>query len=168
MLAFQFAYIVANGLSYGLVLRRMRVFGSERGIFLFQSCSFSMLVCITALISIHSLPLSTSGLFILSAVSLHGIYSLSFLEVWSLSEGSYSISILRHIISTNGKVGFEDLEHLGAIAIRKDENRHSGLCSLGLIRKTGPGHFVTTNSGYVLACIFRLILAFSSGESLNK
>jgi hypothetical protein len=34
-----------------------------------------------------------------TVAAAHGIYSMSFLELWSLAEGSYSFAILREIKS---------------------------------------------------------------------
>ena len=168
MLDFQLIYILLNGIIYGLVLRRLKAVRSERGIFLFQTISFVILLCITAVFAFRHSAFNAAGLFVLSAISIHGIYSLSFLEVWSLSEGSYSISILRHLNSAKDPVSREQLEQLGAIGVQKDINRQAVLLKLGLIRKTGPDSVGATTFGYLLALFFRAVLVISNGTSMNR
>lgn len=67
-------------------------------------------------------------------MSLHGIYSLSFLELWSLAQGGYSLNILEYIHS-KGEVGVEaDLSQLKQIGSFKKANRIDSLQRLKLIR----------------------------------
>ena len=46
---------------------------------------------------------------IVGAAAAHGIYSLSFLECWALSEGGYSLRVLDEIVR-RGTVPLVDLE----------------------------------------------------------
>jgi hypothetical protein len=61
---------------------------SERGIFRFHVASFAALAILLAAFVAAGASIGTSA----GALALHGIYSLSFLELWSLSEGGFSVT----------------------------------------------------------------------------
>jgi hypothetical protein len=102
--------ILIHFLAYCLWLRKLKSFRSERSIFLYHLWSGAILAAaiIVGGSGVATLPQS------IGALSMHGIYSLSFLEIWSLSQGSYSISILiaasrRGILKTSDLKAFVDI-----------------------------------------------------------
>ncbi len=126
-----------NFAAYVVRLRDLRWCQRERGILLyhlFWSAALSVLALVAAL------ALGSSGAWAaaLAAVSCQGIYSLSFLEAWSLTQGSHSIGILASAASAPGGVPREGLiashVHIG------DEKKAYRLIvveSLGLVRLEG-------------------------------
>ena len=91
----------------------------------------------------------------LGLMSLHGLYSLTFLWLWSATEGSYSLAILRTIAAGQGRPAalVETFARLGA------DKRKARLCSLQrlkLIRRTG-GVYTLTASGYMAAKGIRIL-----------
>lgn len=88
----------------------------ERGTFRYHLRSASRLACFFA--PRIDLPSKQVGVVAASGtiVSLHGIYSLSFLELWSLAQGGYAASILRQCAlrgSLGENIGLLDLQQLG-------------------------------------------------------
>jgi hypothetical protein len=83
-----------------------------------------------------------------AALAAHGIYSTSFLELWSLAEGGYSLSILRLLKGAREAGRTVDLATLHAIGAQKKGNRVQGLLKLHLVRQEGS-LFVATPFGRV-------------------
>src|SRR3954454_15181823 len=92
-------YLALHALVYATVLRPRDAFRRERGIFAYHALS-AVGVTLVVLARLALAPsLDTLATFV-AVVCLHGIYSTSFLEVWSLSQASYSLKILRHVEET--------------------------------------------------------------------
>lgn len=83
-------------------------------------------------------------------IGLQGIYSLSFLEIWSLAQGGYSISILITIDDAVKNGVQPGLVHIEGIGSDKRANRLAGLQLIGLIRFNG-GFYCLTTLGRVIA-----------------
>ncbi len=92
------SYLALHFLLYVLVLRGRPLVQSERGIFLYHFGSAAVFTLVAFCLAVSYFSDAAIAIAIgLSA--LHGIYSLSFLELWTLAEGSYSMSILTGIAS---------------------------------------------------------------------
>ena len=91
-----FSYLAAHLAVYVFFLRHLGLFSRERAIFLYHFVSLLGVL----------LFFGESFSKIISVMSLHGIYSLSFLELWALSQGGYSLRILEgvHQAALEGKV----------------------------------------------------------------
>jgi hypothetical protein len=93
------------------------------------------------------------------ALSVHGIYSVSFLELWSLAQGGYSLSILRSVARSEANGVEPDFSRLKWIGETKQRERIVGLQRLGLIvvsdeiALTGRGKRVA----FLLHCLLRWI-----------
>src|SRR4029077_20843025 len=74
------------------------VFQTERGIFLYHFIS-AVLFAAGALAAGIARFSDAAMAVSVGLIAVHGIYSTSFLELWSLAQGSYSISILTGIAS---------------------------------------------------------------------
>jgi hypothetical protein len=86
-------YLVAHFVLYVFPLRQKAFFQSERGIFLYHLAS-AVLFSVAAL-ALWKVEFNDAGLATaLALIAAHGIYSISFLELWSLAQGSYSIAII--------------------------------------------------------------------------
>jgi hypothetical protein len=85
-----------------------------------------------------------------AAISLHGIYSTSFLELWSLAEGGYSLSILRLLRDAGVDGRSVQPATLQAIGARKKGSRLQGVLKLRLVRQRRD-QFELTRAGQVVA-----------------
>jgi len=81
---------------YTALRRRITWLTSERGILLYQVVSTVVLTAV-GVITVSRDPSGQAMAGLVAAIALHGIYSLSFFELWSLAEGSYSLRILEHV-----------------------------------------------------------------------
>jgi hypothetical protein len=149
------AYAVVHVVAYFAVLRRRPEFRRERTVFLYHTGSF---VALTSALAI-ALPATGDARALAAAttiVALHAIYSLSFLELWSLSEGGYSLSILRYAAARPHPVSREELLALSAIGVDKREARLGHLVALGLVERAA-GTCRLTWRGRVVAAMLRTI-----------
>jgi hypothetical protein len=169
IVALIFGYLACNFLAYTVIFRLIPFFRTESGIFLAHVVSFVVLV---SLVSAQAV-LGSEGLWInlpriTLAFSLHGIYSLSFLELWSLTQGSYSLSILGLVAGAGRPVNLQVIEPLCAIGPVKRTSRNAALVSFRLLRKTGDGKTRLTPAGHFCATGIRWLLWFSGGRGLNR
>jgi hypothetical protein len=155
-------FIAINLAVYSALRGRLACFGSERGILLYQALSVVVLIagCLGCLLIDPSAP-ALAGL--IAAIALHGIYSLSFLELWSLAEGSYSLSILEHIEQTTRHGTAIDVHRLEALGGSKKAQRLTGLERLGLVRFTND-QVALTHRGRKVADVLDAV-ARSAGRS---
>jgi len=134
---------------YVFALRTLSASRSERFILLYHLVAavvFSTLVLVAATACTEPSALTTA----VGLVFAHGIYSMSFLELWSLAQGSYSITLLLRVMR-GGSVPTSQLrEELAAIGERKKRNRIAALAGLGLLGRhgdelklTAPGRLVS-------------------------
>jgi hypothetical protein len=92
------------------------------------------------------------------AVMLHGIYSLSFLELWALADDSYSLAMMDAIDKSRVIPGRTPLHAIEAIGMRKRTMRMDTLKGLGLVREAGDGSIALTFAGRVAALLARGLL----------
>lgn len=154
------AHLAGHLAVFHLWFRHRPVAQTERGIFLFHAGSFALCV-IAAAVAGYRLGVLLPG-FVLAA-SLHGIYSLSFLELWSLTQISYSLQILRAVGDAHEPVGVDQLTELHALGGRKQTARTEDLGRLGLRRADGSA----TLLGGMLAAALRFILWLTRGRPTN-
>ena len=121
----------------------------ECGVFLFHAFSFFVLAGAAILLSATTI---VGAAAVAAAVGVHGIYSLTFLEVWSLTEGSYSLSILQAIGAAEREGTDVAWSQLAAIEESKRKARLCALQSLGLISEI-DGELVLTAPGRAVAAI---------------
>jgi hypothetical protein len=130
-------------LGFFLSQRGTGLLRSERRIFLFHLASFAGLVA-----TMIALPSDRPWIAVMSAISLHGIYSLTFLEFWSLAEGGYTILLLQAL--SIGAVDSDRLvRELAAIGDRKRETRIDALTRLRLISIEKDGVVGLTGFGLI-------------------
>jgi hypothetical protein len=159
ILALCFAYLLSHLLVYALVLRHSVGFRSEKGIFLFHFVSALLVTVMAAGYALFEpTPASFGWAGVVLIVSLHGIYSLSFLELWSLAQGGYSLSILASINAhaSGTQPDFSKLERIGKMKL---EDRIRSLEKLGLIKVQGA-EIVLTGRGSVAAAAMHGLLAW--------
>ncbi len=149
-------YIALHLAAYLAFFRHLARFTQERTIFGYHaisSCIFSAAVSAPGLLAANSrLLIAGFGL-----VMLHGIYSILFLELWSLSQISYSIAILAEV-KRHGTVSAELLvRDLAAMGEAKKAGRLESLGALKLLRFDGE-RYRLTGRGRLAAAVIRAVL----------
>ena len=117
----------------------------ERSIFLLHVASFVAVALVTLLAGFLGL-LAPANIVI--AICLHAIYSLSYLELWALGEGSLSLRILSQIAKSGPQLGRTITEaHLGMINEKKAQ-RVDSLVALHIVqRKEGSWRLLWLGRG---------------------
>jgi hypothetical protein len=156
-------YLTVHLLAYICLLRHLRVLKTERGILLYHLSSAAAAVCV-ACAYILSTPTAAPLTVIAGIAAAHAIYSLSFLEVWVLSEGGYSLRILAEIARTDGASRQAIEQHFASLSKTKKAGRLDSLTSLGLVVLRGS-QFHLTNKGRRAAAIVALFAGFTRGSA---
>jgi len=150
-------YLACHFALYAVILRQLRIFGREGSIFLYHA--LSAVVLLLVLVTAFNLPAVIAG-----CLSMHGIYSLSFLELWSLAEGGYSLSILRRVRgASESDETREWLEQIGTI---KRAKRIESLIRLNLVTRVG-GAIRITRAGRAVAFGLGLVAALTQLEQVG-
>jgi hypothetical protein len=149
-------YLFTHFFLYVLVLRHQPYFQTEKGIFLYHL--ISAMVCVFASAVIVLIRRDEEAFSIACAlVAAHGIYSISFLELWSLAQGSYSLSIMGRGGSDRVPSRAELVDSFSRIGNAKKADRLSGLAGSQLIRLDG-NHWKLSGSGAIVASMLRGLL----------
>lgn len=159
-------YISAHFAVYGLVLRYRSAFRSERAIFLYHAVSFLNISigCLT-LLTFNETTAGTPSLAV-AAVSMHGIYSLSFLELWSLCQGSFSLGILS-LLYENKRLSRADADRLESTGDNKFCARLESLLRLGLISKDEEELWKCTTRGLIVSRCLAAVSQVSGAKRLE-
>jgi hypothetical protein len=152
-------YLLLHCLAYIFDFRRRRFFRTERGILLFHV--ISALAVSTIMAGVFSTAPSVDRFALLiGAGAAHGIYSLSFLEIWVLSEGGYSLRVLNELVA-RGAATTDELERKFIdLSVRKKSGRIESLGGLGLIAVQGD-RIALTCKGRGAAAILATIAAMA-------
>ena len=153
LLVFTLAYLAAHFALYVVVLRNLPAFGTERTIFVYHAVPALLLGLATAVVVFIAQDLATVAAGVL-AISLQGLYSLSFLELWALSDGGYSLQILEHVATTRTTFDASGMEEIGA---GKRTDRLQAALDLHLVETHGSAFGLTT-IGRLVAGTFAAIL----------
>jgi len=165
ILAAALVYILGHFLLYAFWLRKLEAFRKEKGIFRLHLFS-AVALALAATALVMSGAVETDWSMVLAALSVHGIYSVSFLEVWSLSQGGYSLSILERAAEAPGLCDRESLALLNAIGDKKRSHRLEALRSLRLIAD-GPHGIVLAPAGRLCCFVFRAVAWAANLRSLG-
>jgi len=137
-----------------------RYLASERRILLFHIGLFIFLpFCSIAIKSQLGGQIISLDFFLIYGIS--AIYSLSFLELWSLTEGSYSLQILNAL---QAGINVRDLG--SSIGHQKQVNRLKGMTGLGLIQEHN-NVFEVSRIGWLIA-LMTSFLAWTAGAKLRE
>jgi hypothetical protein len=143
--------------AYLIWARDWRSLKSERGIFLYHFVPFAALALAAIAFCAGSPDDQILGAA-LAALSLHAIYSMSFLELWSLSQISYSIAILDAIERQPGADPGTVTARFTETGQAKKASRLQGLEKLGMIRRQ-EGRMELAPRGRLAASVL-LVLRF--------
>jgi hypothetical protein len=125
-------YVAAHFAVYLVVLRHIPAFRSERIIVSYHFASFGILL-IAVGISCIVQPSADTIRASIGGLSVHAIYSMSFLEAWSLAQISYSVAILDAIDARPGLTPEAVIRTFADTGSAKKESRLSALQRLRLI-----------------------------------
>ena len=120
------AYLAMHLAAYALILRHRASLCTERGIFLYHAGS-AVLVGLAGLFFAVVDPAGFGAPGFVFVLSAHGIYSLSFLELWSLAEGGYSLHIIASIARAQVAGTVPDFVRQAQIGDEKQRDRLAGL-----------------------------------------
>ena len=148
-------YVAVHFAAYTLFFRKQGYLRSEKRIFLFHFIS-TCLVAGAITVSVLALDVPEPLSVIVGVVAMHGIYSLSFLEMWSLSQGSYSFSILAMVRSGGVMRPAIAIEQLGKVGDTKKSGRLGSLSALGLVCRNGDALGLTPR-GRSVAMVLRAL-----------
>jgi len=140
-------FIAAHVLAYIAVFRYLRVCDAERTIVIYHGLAFAAVFAVVAL----AFARGTIGFAAACGLlALQYLYSLSFLELWTLAEGSYSLQILLRV-SRRASISREEiLASCESIGAAKKRNRLDDLQSLKLIAVCQDGTFKLSPMGRML------------------
>jgi hypothetical protein len=90
-----------------------------------------------------------------AAISLHGIYSMSFLALWSSAQGGYSFHMMK-ALHAGSRERTDFVEQFVRTGDDKRENRLASLAGAGLLVEH-QGHYHVTPRGRWLAWLLRTL-----------
>ncbi len=152
MLAAFAGYIVVHFGCYVLALRHREEFQQEGAIFQYHALP-AVAVTLFWIAAVIVSPTSEVIAQAVLVVGLHGIYSLSFLELWSLSQIGYSLGILIECDTAERTDSEPDLAGLEQLGTAKRAGRVDGTQRLGLVKTVGPAVRLTKAGRGVAAAL---------------
>jgi hypothetical protein len=162
------SYLALHLLVYrALLLARWRLLRSERGIFLYHAGSFAAATATVAL-GFSGCRQELYWESLAFTIGAHGVYSLSFLELWSLAQGSYSLTLLERVDQLDDAATRLRLQESASIGQIKSAARSLDLVRLGLLHNPHPGDYRLTVVGKALASLCWLLLRLTNGKPLNR
>ena len=156
---------LATLVASALVASRLHAsFSTERGILQLHVASFAALSIVSLIYVLHS-PSEARAASALAAIAAYSILSISFLEIWSLTQqGGYSLQMILALARQP-----QDLRRFTAqfvaVGERKREDRLAALLNAGLVVREGDGTLRLARKGRVIARVLRLLL---SGANLPR
>lgn len=138
-------------------LRNRPALGSEKGIFWYHMASAAVVAAIFAIWA-SVIGGAEAWTWFVAVVMLHGLYSLSFLELWALADDSYSVAIMEIVDRSGSAGGAALIQGLEAIGMSKQTSRLDALRAIGLIRPGRAGTFELTSKGRVAVGLGRTLL----------
>ena len=148
-------YLAAHLAAYIVWLRRLTSLRGEKGIFLYHFGS-AVITGLAAVAAAFVNPAQFGFAGCVLVLSAHGIYSLSFLELWSLAQGGYSLSIIAGIAQAEAAGAEPDFSGLAGIGLAKQADRIAALERLGLVARTQGHMSVTTRGGMIASALHTL------------
>lgn len=138
---------------YALIIRKIRGFGTEKGIVLYHGLSGSLFLA--AMIALLD-PRSPGAISLITGSgSVISIYSLTFLGLWASSDGGFSLRLLDHLEHAAGETN-PDLSGLRRLGDEKKKDRIKSLERFGLVFEKN-GRFSLSRKGTLTASALRAL-----------
>lgn len=162
LLGLALAYCLAQLTAYALALRNLRFFRHEGGILAFQVASFALYSALAT--AAYFLGEVGEISVLLGVYALHTIYSMLFLILWAICDGSYSFNILREMEKAReaGKVVDDEAIYRFATFKEQEKDRLETVYKLNLGRKTGENEVRISGIGKLIGGVLELVLWFSN------
>ena len=147
-------WVAIHFCSYLILFRFVAFLNQEKGFILFHLLSWLVLLVTLSTLGILE---GASGLLTpaVAALSLHGVYSMTFWELWGSSEGGFSLRIMDEVekgMTTEAQL----LEHFERLGRSKRGSRLQDMESVGLVRRVGDLYRVQ-GVGILVVAIIRLL-----------
>ena len=149
------AYLALHFLAYVLILRKLALFGLEKSIFLYHVISAFLFFC-AVLLSMLRDASQEHIVVAVAVICLHGIYSLTFLELWTLSQISFSREVLIRIAKQGSLKMSPPPADLVQIGESKKAGRLDVMLQLNLIERE-DSHFHLTRRGRLVSAALATI-----------
>ena len=150
------AYLIAHSIVYTCAARFNAWLMRERGVFRYHFFS-ALLFSLAAFAYAFADGSETAAANAFGLVAVHAIYSMSFLELWSLTQGSYSVQVLQAVRAAGTKSKSEAIRELADIGETKRHQRLDGIVGLRLVRRERDLYCLTPR-GSVSAAVVRALL----------
>lgn len=161
-------YLALHFSIYAFCLRFHEAFAQEKIIFLYHFFS-CVIIGLLLLGCFFLLPFREALILTICMAGLHGIYSISFLELWALSQDCYSLRILFDLRKKDASEETADSNFLKrqCFGKMKIEQRIQNLQHLGLITAVAELYQLTYR-GLIAARLFKAIIYLTASERLEK
>jgi len=158
------AFIGGHLLIYLAWLRHLRVFERENANAAYHGVAFLTVVVVVA----AAFARGAIGFAALTGLlALQFIYSMSFLELWSLAEGSYSLQILAKV-SRQGLTSREELiAACMSIGEQKMRHRLDYLLGLKLVTNCADGRLRPSILGGMIVRPLRIVSRLTTAQGVN-
>jgi hypothetical protein len=147
-------------LLYIVFIRHLQYFRSEFRIFFLHLIVVILINLIASLLLIYSSDFSIADFVI--TFSVYGIYCITFLEVWSLSQGGYSLSILHVINLANENKQDPNFSTLKKIGQEKQKSRIDYLINSGYLEVVDGCQLRLTSKGLFWGKVLKKIKSWVS------
>jgi hypothetical protein len=152
-------FIAVHLLLYFAVFRYFRVFTGERMILAYHGLAFAIVFVVV----LSAFAGGTVGFAAACGLlALQFIYNISFLELWSLAQGSYSLQILMRVSRQTSVSREQILATCEAIGAEKKRHRLDNLLTFKLATRTADGRIALAPAGATVVGVLRATMRFAS------
>jgi hypothetical protein len=148
---------------YCAALRNHGSLATERAILLYHVKSAGLVAAAGLLFVLVAADTPRALAALVAALACQGIYSLTFLELWTLSQISYSREVLS-LASREKLMRPEIVSRLAAVGDQKKASRLAALIKLGLVRQRGEA-WVLSLRGLAAALLLKALLWLPDSRS---
>lgn len=152
MLSSYLCFLACHFFTYVLALRNLACFRKEKVVFLYHALPGLMLAAAAGAACWLNPDLGIVAKAVL-IIAIQGIYSLTFLEFWSLAQGGYSLTILAQLEDARRRGMAMDCYALADVGASKKAERVASLIRLGLVAETSAGFTLTRKGRSIGRCL---------------
>jgi hypothetical protein len=157
-------FIAAHFLTYIALFRHLKTFAGERTILIYHGVAFAIVL---ALVTVAFARETIGFAAWCGLLALQFIYSISFLELWSLAQGSYSLQILMWVAQKPVTSRAEIIAKCETIGAAKKHRRLDNLVAFRLAARTDDGRLQLSRLGGIFVSTLRAIMWLSSVRSAD-
>jgi len=157
-------FIGGHLLLYLALLRHLRLFEREVTIAAYHGVAVIIVIAVV----IAAFARGAIGFAALTGLlALQSIYSMSFLELWSLAEGSYSLQILAELSRRDSISREELIAACAAIGAQKTRRRLDYLLGLKLLTNSADGCLRPSILGGMIVRPLRIVRRLTTVQGVN-